>query len=280
MVVFIAGAVAVKIYQPKPTPLLPTHEAPAPRVAPQPAATPDPSANAPSDASANIPASVPASAPEPLPAAKSNTDEPNPAEVTDEPNRTWTSRDGRTIKAEYISATTTSVTIKRSDGIVFTLPIANLSDSDAAWIAKHPQSIQPTLLHRETTPAPAPRPQITQQQIDNIVADFPSPPSLGYSEVTNDSKQLHAKYLSMVKFIRPNTIKANLAMIRAKIDDDIKRLDPIAGTIRGNWSGKRFSGQSAAAENTILSARASISWLKDTLSSHLQAYETLVTPAE
>jgi hypothetical protein len=192
--------------------------------------------------------------------------------------RAWTSKDGRQIQAEYISATTTAVTIKRSDGIVFTIPFTNLSGTDVAWIEQQPKSTQSPTLPSAATPAPpvAPRPQITQKQIDQIVTRFPTAPALNGYEVTNDLKELHLKYLGMVKFIRPNTITPNLQMIRSKIDDDIKRLNPIAGTASGDWTGKRNSSQSAAAENTILSARRSLTWLQGPLTTHLQAYENIV----
>jgi hypothetical protein len=197
---------------------------------------------------------------------------------TDSPLRTWTSRDGRTIQAEYIYATATAVTIKRNDGRVFTLPLANLAAEDADWVARHPRSIEPAALRKEPD-APA-RPVISQVQIDSLVATFPAPPSLHSREITNDLKQLHTKYLDMVKFIRPGTIPQNLKMIRAKIADDVKQLEPVAQTAAGDWSGKRLSGQSAAAENGILSARESLSWLQNALPAHLEGYERLLTATD
>jgi hypothetical protein len=167
----------------------------------------------------------------------------------------WTSRDGRKMKASYVSATETTVTVRREDGQVFTIPLANLSAGDGAWVAR--QS----------------RPQgMTQKQLDELLARFPDPPGLG-SEVTNDLQQLYEKYRGMVKFMRPNTVQSSLKMIRSKMVDDIKTLSSIAGTMGGDWSGKRLSGQSAAAENGILSARRSISWLQGPLTEHLRSYE-------
>ena len=49
--------------------------------------------------------------------------------------RTWKSADGRSLEAEFVSATSTEVTLKRaSDGKVFTLPIARLSAEDRGYI--------------------------------------------------------------------------------------------------------------------------------------------------
>lgn len=202
----------------------------------------------------------------PAPAATVNT-----LEVADG-LRVWTSRDGRTTKAAYVECTATTVTIRRGDGQVFTIPITTLSASDAAWVAQQPRSPEPA--------APKAAPAITQKQIDQVVAGFPAAPALNGYEVTNELQQLHTKYLGMVKFIRPTTIEANLKMIRSKIEDDIKRLSPIAKTASGDWSGKRNSTQSAAAENGILSARAALGWLEGTLTPHLQAYDALTATVE
>lgn len=50
-------------------------------------------------------------------------------------SRTWTSTDGNTVDAEFISATETHVTIQReADRKRFTLPIEKLSTEDQAWI--------------------------------------------------------------------------------------------------------------------------------------------------
>lgn len=75
-------------------------------------------------------------------------------------------------------------------------------------------------------------------------------------------------------------MEANLKMIRSKIADDVKTLSHVAGTRTGDWSGRRGSGQSAAAESAILSARTSLGWLEGALSDHIRAYEELLARAE
>ena len=207
---------------------------------------------------------------------------PLPVEIAidESTHTTWTSRDGRTIKADYVSATSTTVTIRRSDNAVFTIPIANLSADDSAWIAKQPKPIEPAPASLPAVTPSKPLIVITQQQLDKIIASFPAAPALNGREVTNDLQQLHIKYLGMVKFFRPNTLGPSIKMIRSKISDDIKVLSNIAGTSSGDWSGKRGSSQSAAAENAILSARKSISWLEGPLSSHIKSYESLMAVSE
>jgi len=172
--------------------------------------------------------------------------------------RTWTSKDGRQIKAEFVSATQDSVTVRREDGITVPIPLAILSAEDTAWINNQPKPVE-----------------ITQDQIDKIVRAFPRAAALAGGEVTNELKQLHDKYESMVKFIRPGTIGPNLKMIRKKIDDDVKVLEKIAQTSQGDGTGKRLSGQSQAAENGILSARRNLKWLQGPLSVYLQSFDAL-----
>lgn len=175
--------------------------------------------------------------------------------------RVWTAKDGRTINAEYISSTANAVTVRRQEGSVVTIQFSLLSDEDVTWISHQPKPVE-----------------ITQDQLDKITQGFPKPPALKSGEVTNDLKQMHDKYLSMVKFIRPNTIAASLKMIRAKIEDDIKVLNEIAKTNLGDNTGKRGSGQSQQAENGIVSARRGLSWLQVTFPHYLQSFDDLLSP--
>ena len=48
--------------------------------------------------------------------------------------RTWTSADNKTIEAEFISADSANVTIKRTDGRTFTLPLSKLSQADQDFV--------------------------------------------------------------------------------------------------------------------------------------------------
>ncbi len=48
--------------------------------------------------------------------------------------RTWTDRQGRTIEANFVSASETAVIIRRDDGRSFEVPLANLSDDDRAFV--------------------------------------------------------------------------------------------------------------------------------------------------
>jgi len=174
-------------------------------------------------------------------------------------SRTWTARDGRTIDAEYVSSTKDSVTVRKSNGTTLPIPLALLSDNDVTWVSNQPKPVK-----------------ITREQVDKIIAEFPSAPALRNGEVTNDLKQLHDKYHSMVKFIRPNTVAANLKIIRNKMDADIKVLSAQGETTRGDYTGKRGSGQSQGAENLILSSRRSVTWLQGTLETYLKSFDALL----
>ncbi|NNC87965.1 MAG: prolyl oligopeptidase family serine peptidase [Akkermansiaceae bacterium] len=51
--------------------------------------------------------------------------------------RTWTSADGKTLQAGFVSATATEVTLKRDrDGREFTLALTKLSEDDRAFVAE------------------------------------------------------------------------------------------------------------------------------------------------
>lgn len=49
--------------------------------------------------------------------------------------RTWTSADGRSLEADFISATATEVTVRRiSDSLIFTIPLTDLSSDDRNFV--------------------------------------------------------------------------------------------------------------------------------------------------
>src|SRR5690606_11851924 len=61
--------------------------------------------------------------------------------------RTWTDTQNRTIDADYVSATAAEVTVRRSDGITFTLPLARLSSADQTFVTEQ-------LAAEQAAPAP------------------------------------------------------------------------------------------------------------------------------
>lgn len=50
--------------------------------------------------------------------------------------RTWTDTQGRTIEADYLASTATEVTLRRSDGRTFTIPLSTLSTDDREFVAQ------------------------------------------------------------------------------------------------------------------------------------------------
>ena len=50
--------------------------------------------------------------------------------ATDQPFRTWTSSDGRTVEARYIKSTETTVTVRTREGRQLDLPFAKLTEAD------------------------------------------------------------------------------------------------------------------------------------------------------
>lgn len=173
--------------------------------------------------------------------------------------RTWTAKDGRSLIADYVSSAQDTVTVRRNDGTTLSIPLALLSEEDVSWINRQPKPVE-----------------VSQEQLNKLIAAFPKAPALTNGEVTNDLKQLHDKYESLVKFTRANTMGANLKLIRAKIAGDIEIYSAIARTATGDGSGKRGSTQSKGAENAILSARRSQAWLQTTLTTYLLSFDALL----
>jgi hypothetical protein len=48
--------------------------------------------------------------------------------------RTWTATDGRTMEGEYLGGTASMISIRRADGTNVTVPVANLSEADRAYV--------------------------------------------------------------------------------------------------------------------------------------------------
>ncbi len=58
--------------------------------------------------------------------------------------RTWTDTQGRTIEAEFVKASGPTVTIRRTDGLVFDLPLTGLSPADRDYLARQQTSAAPS----------------------------------------------------------------------------------------------------------------------------------------
>ena len=68
--------------------------------------------------------------------------------------REWTSTDGRTIEAEFISATATGVTVKRkSDLRIVKIPLERLTEADQKWVTENKDKPKPARLGLDPKPA-------------------------------------------------------------------------------------------------------------------------------
>ena len=85
--------------------------------------------------------------------------------------RTWTNQDGRTMKAEFLSATPNDVTVRRDDGRVFTIALAKLSAADADWVRSRPAQNGVTNLTAATATPPV-------QPIPAAQSAKPKPPEV------------------------------------------------------------------------------------------------------
>lgn len=54
--------------------------------------------------------------------------------------RTWTSTEGKELRAEFVSQSGGSVSVKRSDGSVIAIPLNRLSNEDQKWVRERPKA--------------------------------------------------------------------------------------------------------------------------------------------
>ena len=80
--------------------------------------------------------------------------------------RTWTDTLGRTLEADFVSATPTEVNVRRSDGRTLSLPLAKLCAEDLAYVAQ-----------QASAPAPAPLPVPSAAPHHAAKSTVPLPPS-------------------------------------------------------------------------------------------------------
>ena len=65
--------------------------------------------------------------------------------------RKWTSTDGRSLQAEFVSSDDKSVTIRRrNDGKLFTLPLESISEEDRKWVSEKGAKLTNALDQTET----------------------------------------------------------------------------------------------------------------------------------
>jgi predicted peptidase len=84
------------------------------------------------------------------------------------PARTWTSADGRTLEGDFVSATGTTVTIKRAGAKPFTIELTKLSEADKEFVAE--QAKKPA---QPAKPATAKEPAaITGPYAEHITGDW------------------------------------------------------------------------------------------------------------
>ncbi len=183
--------------------------------------------------------------------------------------RTWTSQDGRTLEADLIAKTVSTVTLRRQgDGREFAVTIASLSPADREYIA----GWQPA-------DVPPPRKAVTEQQIADLVAGLP--------EIKNPRAPLEANYPNVVDFrekysralkqMRPATIPQTLAIVREMARKDADILLAITKTVLTNppiltpfgWS----KGSGSWKES--YSAQANLNWLTSELPPYLSRFEDL-----
>lgn len=103
--------------------------------------------------------------------------------------RTWTSTDGKSFDGDFVSATAESVTVKRSDGKSFTIPLSRLSEADRKWVGEQAAS-QPSGSAEAGPPKPIEGPYASLVTGDWALSKFKNLPFALYAskELSADKK--------------------------------------------------------------------------------------------
>lgn len=181
-------------------------------------------------------------------------------------SRTWTGVDGRTLDAELVGRTETTLTLKRAgDGKSFELPLEKFSEEDRAWVKASPLPIQKTVDAAKLKVLTDATPAMSTQA--PLPTDWPR------------CGEIFRKYQRAVTHIRAETVAQNIAIIRADAAKDIKVLEPLLATRllnppvllpTGGWS------KGGGAWGDVWAARSIIAWLNGPLNDHLAKIEALV----
>ena len=178
--------------------------------------------------------------------------------------KTWTSVDGRTIDGELISKTENAATIKRTDGVVVTVPLEKLSVADREFVLTAAVEAQKTVDAAKLKALQNSLPQL--RALSPLESNWPS------------CVQVYDRYKRAVAHIRPETLEQNLKNIRADIERDVRTFTPLAQTNLkspptqykdGSWS------KGSGAWGDVWAAKSNIAWLNGPLSKHLDKIEAL-----
>lgn len=128
--------------------------------------------------------------------------------------RTFTSNDGKTIQAELVERSQDGVTIKREDGVIFTVQPDRFSEEDRKYIETFPIIIS-----------------LTKEQLKEIFMRLPEiknrdPLPIDYQPLI----QVRKDFIREFEFLNPETYKVNLKSTLKKIESSRKFYTPIANS--------------------------------------------------
>lgn len=85
--------------------------------------------------------------------------------------RMWTATDGRSIEGDYLSATDTTVTLKRKDGKTFTIELTKLSADDNTFVTEQ-RAAAPAAPDKKTDKPAGPAKPVTGPWAEHITGDW------------------------------------------------------------------------------------------------------------
>jgi hypothetical protein len=94
--------------------------------------------------------------------------------------RKWTSNDGRSAEAEFVSAADGKVTLRRAGGAVFTMPLERLSEADRTFIAGLQKNTAAPEAKKDDVPAKPQANNIAPQPAKTAVPASPPKKDISY----------------------------------------------------------------------------------------------------
>lgn len=85
--------------------------------------------------------------------------------------RTWTATDGRSLEGDYVSATDSTVTLKRGDGKAFTIELTKLSMDDQSYVKEQRTAVPAASDKNEGKPAGPAKP-VTGPWAEHLTGDW------------------------------------------------------------------------------------------------------------
>lgn len=132
--------------------------------------------------------------------------------------RTWTASDGRTMEGILLKRFEDAVVVRReADQREFTIPLANLSAEDHAYVKRTEMSVIK---------------KVDAKALEKLINSLPKViEGTGSNAYRPTYLTYHQNYQAQLKTIKAESLVRDVGMLRSRIESDLKKLRPVAGTV-------------------------------------------------